>query len=259
LQTPDDHALAARIAEEAGRLLVALRGAPGGHGPGGARALGDEGDRRSHEHISAALAADRPADAVLSEEGVGGVVPGAGAVGRAPGARVWVVDPLDGTREYREGRTDFAVHVALVVDGVPVVGAVALPAEDLVLATGGARPRPAPAPRPAGPLRVAVSRTRPPAEAMVLEARLGARLLPMGSAGVKAMAVVRGEVDAYVHSGGQYEWDSAAPVAVARDHGVHASRLDGSPLVYDRPDPWLPDLLVCRPEVLDTIADALRH
>lgn len=278
MQRADDHALAARIAEDAGRVLVELRRSPGDTPLTGSE-VGRQGDRRSHELIVAALAAARPDDAVRSEEAVAARAPSAGAgpdAGGRPdgGARVWVVDPLDGTREYAEGRADFAVHVALVVGAEPVVGAVALPAEGLVFATADpatsdpATTDPAAAaghplsvaglpPRPDGPVRVAVSRTRPPVEAQRLMRRLGAELVPMGSAGVKVMAVVRGAVDAYVHGGGQYEWDSAAPVAVARAHGAHASRLDGSPLRYGRPDPWLPDLLVCRPELLDTIIDAL--
>jgi 3'(2'), 5'-bisphosphate nucleotidase len=292
VQRADDHALAARIAEDAGRVLVGLRGSPGDT-PFTGTELGRQGDRRSHELIVAALAAARPGDAVRSEEAVAARAPsagaGPGAGGRPDGAaRVWVVDPLDGTREYAEGRADFAVHVALVVGADPVVGAVALPAEGLVFATADPAGDPATigpagdpatigpagdpatipagdhpfavaalAPRADGALRVAVSRTRPPVEAQRLASRLGAELVPMGSAGVKVMAVVRGHVDAYVHGGGQYEWDSAAPVAVARAHGAHASRLDGSPLRYGRPDPWLPDLLVCRPELLDTIIDAL--
>jgi len=244
----DDHALAARIAGDAGAMLVDLRG---NRGLADGRALGQEGDRRSNALIVGALRAARPHDAVRSEEQLD--TPGA----RTAGARrVWVVDPLDGTREYGEGRADFAVHVALVVAGRPEVGAVALPGEALVFSTGTV-PGPRAAPPPGGPLRVAVSRTRPPAEASRLADRLGAELVPMGSAGAKVMAVVRGQVDAYMHAGGQYEWDSAAPVAVALARGFCATRLDGSPLAYDRPDPWLPDLLVCRPEVADAIRGAL--
>ena len=251
MDSTDDHLLAARIAAACGQALVALRreaGAGGGEGP---RRLGAEGDRRSHELIAAALGRERPGDPVLSEEGAPPVTGGDGAP-----ARLWIVDPLDGTREYGEGRADFAVHVALALGGEAVVGAVALPAEEVVLSTGDAD-RPPPAPAPGAPLRIAVSRTRPPVEAHHLAAVLGAELVPMGSAGAKTMAVVRGEVDAYVHAGGQYEWDSAAPVAVARAYGVHASRLDGSPLRYGRPDPWLPDLVVCRRQLVQDIGAAL--
>jgi 3'(2'), 5'-bisphosphate nucleotidase len=218
-----------------------------------------------------ALGDARPGDAVLSEEGDAELSEEGdaefseegdatqGGAGRAGARRVWVVDPLDGTREYSEGRDDFAVHVALVIDGQPVVGAVALPGQDLVLATG-ARPSRVPelAAPTNGPLRIAVSRTRPPAEAQRVAMRLGARLVPMGSAGAKTAAVLQGLADAYVHAGGQYEWDSAAPVAVARAYGAYAARLDGSALAYDRPDPWLPDLLVCRPELSGVILDAVR-
>nr|MBO2503178.1 3'(2'),5'-bisphosphate nucleotidase CysQ [Thermoanaerobacterales bacterium] len=247
--TPDDHTLAARLATQAGELLVGLRERAARDGGPTGRALGREGDRLAHELLVTALAEERPDDAVLSEEGA--------ADPRRVGARrVWIVDPLDGTREYGEPpRTDWAVHVALVVDGEPVAGAVALPGRGLTLATD-----PPPAPPPPAPARprVVVSRSRPPAEAARVAAALGGELVELGSAGAKAMAVVLGEADVYAHSGGQYEWDSAAPVAVARAAGLHASRLDGSPLVYNRPDPWLPDLLVCRPELADAVIAAAR-
>jgi 3'(2'), 5'-bisphosphate nucleotidase len=255
----DDHLLAATVAERAGALLLDVRHSATGDAAG---RLGDEGDRRSHELIVAALAAARPGDAVLSEEGVhdasaaasAGGPPGPDAAGRGT-RRVWIVDPLDGTREFSEGRVDFAVHVALVVNGRPEVGAVALPADHLVLATSDPPSLPEPGRRR---LRILVSRTRPPVEAATVAAHLDAELVPMGSAGAKTMAVVRGEGDIYLHAGGQYEWDSAAPVAVALAAGAHASRLDGSALVYDRPDPWLPDLLICRPELVDEVLTALR-
>ncbi len=202
-------------------------------------------------------------EAVLPVEGVParrdapGPPPGAGGPDGAggPTRRVWIVDPLDGTREFSEGRVDFAVHVALVENGVPTAGAVALPAEHLVLAT--ADPPTVP-PRGQRRLRLLVSRTRPPVEASTVAARLDAELFPMGSAGAKAMAVVRGDGDIYLHAGGQYEWDSAAPVAVALAAGLHATRLDGSVLTYDHADPWLPDLLICRPELAAEVLMALR-
>ncbi len=251
MATFDDDELAARIAEESGRALLEIRRTMG---LDDARALGAEGDRRSNELIMAALDEARPEDAVLSEEG-GST---ADRPDRAASARVWVIDPLDGTREYSEGRDDFAVHVGLVVDGLPMVGAVALPGQGHVLVTGARRSRHRTlAPRVEGPLRVVVSRTRPPAEARRVAARLDAELIPMGSAGAKTAAVLSGSVDAYVHSGGQYEWDSAAPVAVAHAYGAYATRLDGSTLVYNQPDPWLPDLVVCRPELSAAILDAL--
>ena len=158
--------------------------------------------------------------------------------------RVWIVDPVDGTREYGEGRTDWAVHVALAIDGVAQVGAVALPALDLVLRSD----QPAPLAASANPPRMVVSRTRPPAAALAVAEAIGATLVPMGSSGAKAMAVVRGEAEIYLHTGGQYEWDNAAPVAVAQAYGLHCSRVDGSPMMYNREDPYLPDLLICRPE-----------
>ena len=247
--TPDDHTLAARLATQEGELLVGLRERAARDGGHTGRALGREGDRLAHELLVTALAEERPDDAVLSEEGA--------ADPRRVGARrVWIVDPLDGNREYGDPPlTVWAVHVALVVDGEPVAGAFALPCRGLTLATDP--PPDPPPPAPARP-RVVVSRSRPPAEAARVAAALGGELVELGSAGAKAMAVVLGEADVYAHSGGQYEWDSAAPVAVARAAGLHASRLDGSPLVYNRPDPWLPDLLVCRPELADAVIAAAR-
>jgi 3'(2'), 5'-bisphosphate nucleotidase len=233
----DDHILAAEVSAEAGRLLMALREADDGSDP---TRLRDEGDRQAHERILALLAAARPDDAVLSEEGADD--------DRRPSAeRVWIVDPLDGTREFGEtGRSDWAVHIALAVGGRALVGAVALPALGLVFATRPAPPMPAARP---GPPRVVTSRTRCPAESAAVAEALGAELVPLGSAGAKAMAVVRGDVDAYVHAGGMYQWDSAAPVAVGAATGLHVSRIDGSPFVYNGPDPFLPDLLICRPEL----------
>lgn len=241
--TSEDHTLAARLAAEAGRLLLDLRARLTAEAVDGAvdgKALGREGDRQAHDLLMTALAAARPDDAVLSEEGVADPA-------RLSAARVWIVDPLDGTREYGEvPRADWAVHVALVVDGEAVAGAVALPARDLTLASEPAPPSP---PAWGGAPRIVVSRSRPPAEATRVAEVLGGELVPLGSAGAKAMAVVLGDADAYVHNGGQYEWDSAAPVAVARAAGLHVSRLDGSPLVYNRPDPYLPDLLICRADL----------
>jgi 3'(2'), 5'-bisphosphate nucleotidase len=247
LASPDDHRLAATLASEAGALLLELRGRADELG---SLLLKDEGDRQAHDHIVARLAAERPADGVLSEEGADDRT-------RLAQERVWIVDPLDGTREYGErGRTDWAVHVALAVAGTLVAGAVALPARALVLTTDPAPPPPPPA--PGGRLRVVTSRSRMPAAASVVAAALEAELLPLGSAGAKAMAVVLGEADAYAHAGGMYEWDSGAPAAVAAAAGLHVSRIDGSPLVYNRPDPWLPDLLVCRPELADVCLRALK-
>jgi 3'(2'), 5'-bisphosphate nucleotidase len=248
--TNDDDDLAARLAERAGALLLEVRRQAGGADP---RSVGAEGDRRSHELLMAALAAERPDDAVLSEETAAAEVE-ARDRRRAGARRVWIVDPLDGTREFSEGRADFAVHVGLVEDGAAVAGAVALPAENLVFDT--AQPATLPE-RPPGRLRLVVSRTRPPAEAERLARHIDAEVLAMGSAGVKTMCVVRAQADIYLHAGGQYEWDSAAPVAVALRAGAHASRLDGTPLVYNQADPWMPDLLVCRPELADTVLSVL--
>jgi 3'(2'), 5'-bisphosphate nucleotidase len=235
----DDHALAADIAREAGALLVELQAQ---------KATKDEGDRLSNDLILARLAAARPVDAILSEESKDSPV-------RLERERVWIVDPLDGTREWGEGRTDWAVHVALAINGIPEVAAVALPGQGQLLST--AAPPPAPAVG-TGPIRLLVSRTRPPAIAEYLADVLGAELVPLGSAGAKAMAVVLGAADVYAHSGGQYEWDSAAPVGVATAALCHCSRLDGAPLVYNQPDPYLPDLLVCRADLAATVLDAVR-
>ncbi|MBU3067139.1 3'(2'),5'-bisphosphate nucleotidase CysQ [Nocardia sp. NEAU-G5] len=233
----DDHELAATLAEEAGKLLLAIRS------QGGAA-----GDRQSNALLLERLAQARPDDAVLSEESPDDAA-------RVDRSRVWIVDPLDGTREYGEPpRPDWAVHVALAVDGEPVVGAVALPAEDLVLRTGVQLELAPPVP---GPIRMAVSRSRTSPRVRRLLETLSATSVPMGSAGVKAMAVVRGAADVYAHSGGQYEWDSCAPVAVAAAAGLHVSRLDGSPLRYNRPDPYLPDLLICRPELAERVLRAV--
>jgi 3'(2'), 5'-bisphosphate nucleotidase len=157
---------------------------------------------------------------------------------------VWIVDPVDGTREYGEARQDWAVHIGLAIDGVASIGAVALPGANAVYRTD----QPIPVPPAPAQLRMVVSRTRPAAEALYVAQQLGAALVPMGSAGAKAMAIIRGEADIYLHSGGQYEWDSCAPVAVALAHGLHCSRIDGSPLVYNQRDTYLPDLLICRKE-----------
>jgi 3'(2'), 5'-bisphosphate nucleotidase len=240
-----DHEDAARYAAAAGALLVELRARGGGDGMSGSR-LGDAGDELANRCLLELLAGDHPDDSVLSEESVDDRR-------RLDADRVWIVDPLDGTREFSEpGRTDWAVHVALWERGPGVrTGAVALPAAGRVLSTGDGLTLPE---RTAGGrTRVVVSRTRPPVEATRVANALNAEVVTMGSAGAKTMAVVLGAVDAYVHAGGQYEWDSAAPVAVARAAGLHTSRLDGTPLVYNRDRPWLPDLIVCRPELADAI------
>ena len=234
----DDHLLARRLAQETGKILVELRDRLVAEGVPQAD-LKDQGDMAAHHHIVETLAAERPNDAVLSEEGIDNTE-------RLGAERIWIVDPLDGTREFSEPpRIDWAVHICLIAGGEPVVGAVCLPAESIVLDT--AQPPALPSPAKNAP-RVIVSRTRRPPPAQRLADELGATYIEMGSAGAKAMAVVRGVADIYAHSGGQYEWDSAAPVAVARAAGLHTSRLDGSALEYNRRDPYLPDLLICRPE-----------
>ncbi|MBV9410456.1 MAG: 3'(2'),5'-bisphosphate nucleotidase CysQ [Acidimicrobiia bacterium] len=237
----DDHAVAADLARAAGEVLLKVR-AEGLEGS----ALKAAGDSRSQAFLAEQLREWVPSDAVLSEEA-------ADDHARLERERVWIIDPLDGTREFSEPpRTDWAVHVALALDGVATVGAVALPALNLTLTTATPPVVPDVGNRPP---RILVSRTRPTEHAQLLADRLGGELVPMGSAGAKAMAVVRGEADIYAHSGGQYEWDSAAPVAVAAAAGLHVSRLDGSPLVYNQPNPYLPDLLICRPELADAVLE----
>jgi 3'(2'), 5'-bisphosphate nucleotidase len=246
--SPADHEDAARFAEEAGRLLLGIRARiDGGEA---VDLIRHEGDLGSHELLLARLTETHPDDAVLSEEG-------ADDLARLDAERVWIVDPLDGTREFGEPpRTDWAVHVALVIGGEAVAGAVALPARGVVLSTAAP---PTLAPSTGGRPRVVVSRTRPPAEADRLVTALGAELVAMGSAGAKAMAVVLGDADVYPHAGGQYEWDSAAPVAVATATGMHASRIDGTTLEYNRADPRLPDLVVCRKTLAPRLLAALAH
>jgi 3'(2'), 5'-bisphosphate nucleotidase len=258
LSAVDDHALAADLAERAGHLLLTLR-ATGGDPD----ALRNAGDRQSHEFLMAELSRERPGDAVLSEEGVDDKA-------RLAADRVWIVDPLDGTREFGEpGRTDWAVHVALWARaasaaaasadaGELIAGAVALPAQNRVLSTltpmafpadGGVPPR----------IRMVVSRSRASDLVKDVGARIQAELVPCGSAGAKVATVITGENDVYLHSGGFYEWDTAAPVAVARANGFHVSRIDGSPVVYNQEDPLLPDILVCRPAIAPVLLNAIRE
>jgi 3'(2'), 5'-bisphosphate nucleotidase len=245
-----DGAFAGWLAARAGELLLGLRDELGFED---AAALKAAGDKRSHDLITAELARLRPDDAVLSEEGE------RGDTTRLTADRVWIVDPLDGTREFSEkGRGDWAVHIglwtrgpALETAGPMAAGAVALPAQGLTLTTD--QPPTRPVRRAGAAIRIAASRTRPPAFLTGLAEALGAELVPMGSAGAKIAAVIDGTVDAYVHAGGQHEWDSAAPVAVALAVGLHASRVDGSALRYNRPDPRLPDLLVCQPDLAGPI------
>ena len=229
----NDPGLAVHLAEVAGRILVEVRKS----GIFSPRSLGRAGDNTANLFRAPAHRPPRPSDAILSEE-----MKCDGK--RLDCSRVWIIDPLDGTREYGEGRDDWAVHVALVVDGCPVTGAVALPAIGLVFGSH----IPFPLVPCNSPPRMLVSRTRPAAEAVAVAAAMGAQLVGMGSAGAKAMAVLRGEAEIYLHTGGQYEWDSCAPSAVAQAAGLHVSRIDGSPLIYNQADAYLPDLLICRPE-----------
>ncbi|MFG1685019.1 inositol monophosphatase family protein [Nonomuraea sp. NPDC049269] len=250
----DDHALAADLATEAGERLLETRRRTGF---GDAAALRAEGDRSAHVFLMESLARLRPSDCVLSEEATREerLDPR-----RQSASRVWIVDPLDGTREFsEEGRADWAVHVALWDRGALAAGAVALPAQGRTLTT--AEPPTLPAFDPAannGRFRIAVSRTRPPEFVQKLAYLVGADLVPIGSAGAKISAVLTGEVEAYVHAGGQFEWDSAAPVAVAQAAGAHASRIDGSPLTYNQVDPSLPDILVSLPDLASALLAGIR-
>lgn len=228
-----DAELAAALADAAGRILLEVRGSGLIEG----KTLGKAGDQTANQFLIHALRQQRPDDGLLSEESKD-------TDERLGKERVWIIDPVDGTREYGEARTDWAVHVALSIDGKPEIGAVALPGMDAVLRTDILQTVPEAAATP----RLVVSRTRPAKEAVAVSEAIGGDLVGMGSAGAKAMAIVRGEAEIYLHTGGQYEWDSCAPAAVAIAHGMHCSRVDGSPLIYNQRDTYMPDLLICRPE-----------
>lgn len=245
-----DAELAAELAREAGELLLDLRAKLLAQGVTG-KALGIEGDQAANRLLCDRIVAQRPDDGLLSEEEKDNPQ-------RLDRSRVWIIDPVDGTREYGEQRADWAVHVALAIDGRPTIGAVALPGfgqQGVVLRSDA----------PKGlktsqtPPRMLVSRTRPAAEALSVAEALGAELVPMGSAGAKAMAVVMGDAEIYLHSGGQYEWDNCAPVAVAQAHGLHCSRIDGSPLLYNQADVYMPDLLICREEWAEPVLNLIKE
>ncbi len=238
-----DPELAAHLATEAGRILLALRGTGTFEG----KDLGKAGDAQANIYLMQAIRDARPHDGLLSEESTCDGT-------RLSKSRVWIIDPVDGTREYGEGRTDWAVHVALAIDGVASIGAVALPGLGITLRSD----QPSPSRAQHTPPRMVVSRTRPAAEALAVADAIGADLVSMGSAGAKAMAIVRGEAEIYLHTGGQYEWDSCAPVAVAVAHGLHCSRVDGSPLIYNRDNIYMPDLLICRSEWADKVLDLVK-
>ena len=238
-----DAELAAHLAEAAGRILLEVRKS----GVFADKALGNAGDATANQFLCHALRELRPEDGLLSEEEKDNPE-------RCEKNRVWIVDPVDGTREYGEERTDWAVHVALAIDGVASVGAVGLPGLGTVLRSDQPLALPAAATTP----RMVVSRTRPAKEAVEVAGAISAELVPMGSAGAKAMAIVLGEAEIYLHTGGQYEWDSCAPVAVAQAHGLHCSRVDGTPLVYNQRDTYMPDLLICRPEWADRVLELVR-
>jgi 3'(2'), 5'-bisphosphate nucleotidase len=238
-----DGDLAAHLAHTAGRILLDVRQS----GLVSGASLGKAGDQTANQLLVHALRQQRPEDGLLSEEEKDNLE-------RLAHRRVWIIDPVDGTREYGEERADWAVHIGLSIDGVASIGAVALPALDVVLRSDRPQLLPPGAPIP----RMVVSRTRPAKEALAVAETLAAELLPMGSAGAKAMAIVRGEAEIYLHTGGQFEWDSCAPVAVAAAHGLHVSRADGTPLVYNQADTYMPDLLICRPEWTERVLMAMR-
>ena len=238
-----DAELAAHLAQAAGQLLLQIRDA----GAASEQARGKAGDEAANRFLVDAIREARPGDGLLSEEEKDNHE-------RLTHSRVWIIDPVDGTREFGERRSDWAVHVGLAIDGVATIGAVALPALDLVLRTDQPISLAPPPPR----LRMLVSRTRPASEAVAVAERLGAELIAMGSAGAKAMAVVRSEADIYLHPGGQYEWDSCAPVAVALAHGLHCSRVDGSPLIYNQAETYMPDLLICHRDHAAQVLDIVR-
>ncbi|WP_295623753.1 3'(2'),5'-bisphosphate nucleotidase CysQ [uncultured Corynebacterium sp.] len=237
----DDDILTLRLAQGTGEILKGVRNVGLLRG----RVLGDAGDALSQEWISRVLEQHRPDDAVLSEEA-------ADNRRRLDNSRVWIIDPLDGTREFASGRQDWAVHIALIEDGVPKHAAVGLPDLGQVFHTGEAK-------AVTGPMsnKIVVSRTRPPEVGKFVAEKLGREVVHMGSAGAKAMHVLLGDVDAYIHAGGQYEWDSAAPVGVCQAAGLHVSRLDGSKPKYNNPDTFMPDMLFCRPEIADEILEAV--
>jgi len=233
-----DAQLALDLAQHAGRLLLDLRQ----NGPSDPKALGDAGDRASNDLLLAGIRRARPDDAILSEES-----PDTAA--RLSARRVWIIDPLDGTREYREGRDDFAVHVALAIDGQLAAAAVTQPALDRAARSDA----PPPLLAEASPLRIVVSRSRPAAIAESLAQAAGATLIPMGSAGAKTLAVLFGQADAYLHQGDMHEWDSAAPAGVALAAGLSVTRLDGSPVLFNQTVPLTPDILICHPGRRDTL------
>ena len=237
-----DVELAVKLARVAGQILQQVRGSQLIEG----KPLGGAGDATANQFLIHALRQQRPDDGLLSEESTDDKT-------RLERSRVWIIDPVDGTREYGEKRTDWAVHVGLAIDGVATIGAVALPDLDLVLDSANPLPLQPIAAKP----RMLVSRSRPAKEAVAVSEAIGGELVPMGSAGAKAMAVVRGEAEIYLHTGGQYEWDSCAPIAVAQAAGLHVSRVDGSPMRYNQEDTYLPDLLICRKEIIDQVRAAI--
>ena len=239
----NDVELAIHLAETAGQILKTVRSSKLIEG----KPLGGAGDATANQFLIHALKHQRPDDGLLSEESTDDKA-------RLEQSRVWIIDPVDGTREYGEERVDWAVHIGMAIDGVATIGAVALPGMNLVLDSDNP---PALQPMPETP-RMLVSRSRPAAEAVAVAEKIGAELVGMGSVGAKAMAVVRGEAEIYLHTGGQYEWDSCAPVAIAQAAGLHVTRVDGSPMRYNQEDVYLPDLLICRKEIADKVVAAIK-
>ncbi|WKD59645.1 3'(2'),5'-bisphosphate nucleotidase CysQ [Corynebacterium caspium] len=230
-----DARLTSRLAIGTGSILKGVRDVGVLRG----RHLGDAGDELAQSWIARVLEQHRPNDGFLSEEAADNPT-------RLKKDRVWIIDPLDGTREFATGRQDWAVHIALVEHGIPTHAAVGLPDLGVVFRSDDVR-------AVEGPYsgKIAISHNRPPAVTEWVAKRTGRTTVPLGSAGAKAMHVLLGDADAYIHAGGQYEWDSAAPVGVCTAAGLHCSRLDGSPLIYNREDTYLPDMLICRPELAE--------
>ncbi len=253
-----DRQLALDVSEKAAQNLLRIRREGFLKGESG-RALSDVGDRISEEIIRSMIESERPDDAILSEEQM------TEDQRRFYAERVWIIDPLDGSREFgTEANADWAIHVALwnrsqsdtngFHEGKIALSVVTIPATGETYTSFWTQKRDYDIETP---IRIVVSNTRAPEWLSDLGAYLNVTLLPRGSAGVKAMEVVAGRADAYVHSGGQYEWDSAAPVGVSLAAGLHASRLDGTPLRYNQPDPYLPDLVICKKTLAPLLLEAI--
>lgn len=227
------------LAQGSGEILKGIRGV----GLLRDKELAQAGDELAQNWIARVLAQHRPDDGFYPRRPR--IIP--------RGCRKTSVDcrPARWHKEFATGRQDWAVHIALVEDGVPLHAAVGLPDLGVVFRSSEVRAVSGPFSR-----RIVVSRNRPPEIADYVGKHMDLQTVRLGSAGAKAMKVLLGDVDAYIHSGGQYEWDQAAPVGVAQAAGLHVSRLDGSQHQFNRADTYIPDLLICRKELAD---DMLGH